>query len=399
MRMTRLQARRVALAAQGFTRARPASVERRHLVSTIKRTGFFQIDSVNVLQRAHHMPLYSRRGPYDLDMFARTAGRAPRAMFEYWAHEAAYVDVDLWPAMAHRMADRRGLWGGPSRVARDHPELVVRVLDEVAARGPITAKALDVVIESAPQGREHWGWNWSLTKSALEYLFYVGQVTSARRTSSFEREYDLPERVLPADVLARPALSSDEAARVLVEHAARAHGVATLPCLKDYFRMKPAPTRQAVSELVGEGMLVPVDIDGWNRPAFLHRDAVVPRTVRARTLLSPFDPVVFERTRASALFDFEYRIEIYVPEAQRRYGYYVLPFLLGDQLVARVDLKADRAASILRVPGAWAEPHAPANTASELAAELLTLARWLGLTDVAVGPRGDLAPAVRTALG
>lgn len=399
MRMTTLQARRVALAAQGFTRSRPAGVERRHLVSTIRRTGFFQIDSVNVLQRAHHLPLYSRRGPYDLDLFTRAAGRAPRAMFEYWAHEAAYVDVNLWPALVHRMTERSGLWGGPARVAQEHPELIRRVLDEVEARGPITAKALDAIIESEPRERRHWGWNWSLTKNALEYLFSLGHVTSARRTASFEREYDLPERVLPADVLSRPPLATDEASRVLVEHAARAHGIGSLQCFKDYFRMAPAPTRQAITELVDDGVLVPVVIDGWNRAAFLHRDAVVPRAVRARTLISPFDPIVFERARARALFDFDYRIEIYVPEAKRQYGYYVLPFLLGDRLVARVDLKADRAAGILRVPGAWAESHAPEHTAVELAAELQTLAGWLGLADIVVGERGDLARSLRLAVG
>lgn len=399
-RLTRLQARRVALGAQGLTRSRPAgAVTGRHLRSTLRRLGFFQIDSVNVLQRAHLMPLYSRRGPYDLEIFHRAGGRAPRAMFEYWAHVATFVDVDLWPAMAHRMQDAGRMWGGPRRVAQERPDLVAAVLDLVTDTGPVTARDVDAVLGGSERDRSHWGWNWSDVKSALEYLFFTGAVTSARRNAQFEREYDLPERVIPADVLARPALPADDAHRVLVEHAARAHGVGTEPCLRDYFRTKPAPTQRAVAELVDAEVLVPVQVEGWDRPAYLHRDAARPRSVGARTLLSPFDPVVFERTRTEQLFGFRYRIEIYVPQPRREYGYYVLPFLLGDALVARVDLKADRLGGRLVVHGAWAEPSAPARTAQELAAELWTLAGWLGLEDVVVGERGDLAPALARALG
>lgn len=392
MELTRLQARRLALGAQGFARRPPESARRRHLVATLKRTGFFQIDSVNVLARAHHMPLYSRVGPYDFEMFSRASSRAPRVMFEYWAHEAAFVDVELWPAMIHRMDERRRMWGGPTRVAAEHPELVDRVLSEVAARGPITARLLDAIIESEPRERTHWGWNWSLTKNALEFLFFTGQVTAARRTPSFEREYDLPERVIPSEIRDRPPLAADEAARTLVEHAARAHGVASLQCLRDYFRMAAEPTKRAVGELISEGVLREVAVRGWNRPAFIHRDAVIPRRVAARTLLSPFDPVVFERNRAASLFDFDYRIEIYVPQAKRKYGYYVLPFLLGDHIVARVDLKADRARRRLVVLGAWLEGDAPANTARELSDELRRLAAWLELTEIEIVDRGDLAP-------
>lgn len=396
-RLTALQARRVALAAQGFTRARPRAVGRSHLRSTLRRLGFFQIDSVNVLQRAHHLPLYSRCGPYDLELFHRAAGRSPRLMFEYWAHVATFVDVDLWPAMQHRMASRRGLWGGPAQVAREQPELVEAVLAHVAAHGPLTARQVDAALgRERERDRSHWGWNWSATKNALELLFHGGQLTSARRNAQFEREYDLPERVIPADVLARPALDEADAHRVMVEHAARAHGVATLPCLRDYFRSAPEPTRAAVEDLADAGVLLPVRVQGWDRPAWLHHEAARPRAVRARTLLSPFDPLVFERERTERLFGFRYRIEIYVPEAQREYGYYVLPFLLGDALVARVDLKADRARSTLVVHGAWSEPGAPADTAAELAAELRTMAGWLGLGAVEVGGRGDLCADVRT---
>ena len=395
-RYTKLQARRMALGAQGFTRGRPAGpVTARHLASVIDRLGFFQIDSVNVLQRAHYLPLYSRMGPYDPDLLHRAASRGPRRLVEYWAHEAALLDVRLWPAFRFRMQERRGLWGGPRRTAEEQPELVARVLEEVRERGPLTARQVQ---QDSSRSRDHWGWNWSDAKQALEYLFFVGEVTAAGRTSQFERLYDVPERVLPAAVLAQPVPEPDEAHRLLVGHTARALGIATVPCLRDYFRLAPEPTRLAVQQLVESGDLVPATIDGWNRDAYRHRDAVVPRRVRARALLSPFDPLVFERTRTQQLFDFRYRIEIYVPEAQRVHGYYVLPFLLGDRLVARVDLKADRAAGALRVLAACAEPHANPDTASELAAELRLMAGWLGLSDVEPPARGDLAGALGHAL-
>ncbi len=398
-RLTALQARRIALAAQGFSRAAPRDVRREHVARVARRLGFFQIDSVNVLQRAHYLPLYSRLGPYDVEILHRAAGRAPRILFEYWAHEAAFVDVDLWPAMRHRMRSRRGIWNGPAQVASEHPEFVQRVRDEVALLGPVTARALDAHLGADEErDRSDWGWNWSQTKQALEYLFRVGEVTAARRNASFEREYDLPERVIPAAVLARDDLADPEAHRVLVEHAARALGVGTAACLRDYFRMAPAETQAAIDSLVADGVLEPVSIAGWDRPAWLHAEAARPRRVDARTLLSPFDPLVFERTRTERLFGFRYRIEIYVPEAQRVHGYYVLPFLLGDSLVARVDLKADRARGVLRVLGAFAEEGAPASTATELGAELRRLAGWLGLGGIEVGDRGDLVTALRLVL-
>ncbi len=396
--LTVLQARRIALAAQGFTRPRPGvstEVSARHVSRVVERLGFFQIDSVNVLARAHYMPLFSRLGPYDVEILHRAAGRAPRRLFEYWAHEAALVDVRLWQAFQFRMESGARMWGGMAKIAAERPAFVDWVLDEVRTKGPLTARDIE---HDVPRERDHWGWNWSEVKLALEYLFYKGEVTSARRNAAFERVYDLPERVIPRAQLDAPPMDAREAHRVLVGHAAAALGVATTQCLRDYFRMDPAATRTAIDELVETGELLPATIAGWKRPAFLHRDATKPRTVSARALLSPFDPLVFERTRAERLFDFRYRIEIYVPAEKRIHGYYVLPFLLGDRLVARVDLKADRQSGTLIVHGAWAESHAPGHTAVELAAELRLMAGWLGLESVSPPGKGDLAGELTAAL-
>ena len=391
MNLTTTQARRIALAAQGFTRPRPGldgEVAARHVNRIIERLGFFQIDSVNVLARAHYMPLFSRLGPYDQELLHRAASRRPRRLFEYWAHEAALVDVNLWQAFQFRMESGARMWGSMARIIQEKPDFVAWVLEEVRAKGPLTAREVE---HDAPRDKDNWGWNWSEVKMALEYLFYKGQVTAARRNSAFERVYDLPERVIPQAQLDEAPLDPEGAHRVLVSHAARALGVGTAQCLRDYFRMAPEPTKAAIDDLVETGELVPVTISGWKRPAYLHRDAVRPRKVSARALLSPFDPLVFERTRTEQLFDFRYRIEIYVPADKRVHGYYVLPFLLGDRLVARVDLKADRQSGSLLVHGAWAESHAPAETADELAEELWLMAGWLGLEDVVPPDKGDLA--------
>ncbi len=388
--LTRPEARRVLLASQGFADRRHATPTMRTLERAVRRTSVLQIDSVNVLKRAHYLPLFSRMGSYDVHLLDRASGKAPRRLVEYWAHVAALMPVDLWPVMQHRMARYREdghEWTG----VRHGAELVGSVLAQVRERGPCTARDLD---DGLPRARDHWGWNWSETKKVLEYLFAAGEVAVAGRTASFERLYDVPERVLPREVLDLPVPTAEEAHRELVRRAARSLGVSDLRSLADYFRMPREQVGAAVRDLVEEGELQPARVDGCSREWYLHRDARLPRRISAATLLSPFDPVVWERRRTERLFGFRYRIEIYVPAARRVHGYYVLPFLLDDRLVARVDLKADRARSTLLVQSAHAEPDVPPDTAERLAASLDDLAGWLGLHDVVVQPRGDLAPAL-----
>lgn len=390
LKLDRAQARRITLAAQGFADRRHATPTLRTFSRTLARTGVLQIDSVNVLQRAHYMPLYSRMGPYDTALLRRAAEQAPRRIVEYWAHVAAFMPVDLWPHMQHRMRhfrERGHQWGA----MRHDPKLVASLIDEVRERGPSTARDLD---DGLPRAKTHWGWNWSASKKALEYLFATGALAVAGRNSAFERRYDLPERVIPPQVLARPVPADADAHVELVRRASISHGIATEACLRDYYRMHHSQSRPAVAALVDAGELLPARVEGWNRPAFLHRDARMPRRIAARALLSPFDPVVWERERTERLFGFRYRIEIYVPEHLRSHGYYVLPFLLGDRLVARVDLKADRRAGALVVRSAHVEPQAPEATAAELAAELRQLAGWLGLSRLRVARRGGLARAL-----
>ncbi|MBZ5734198.1 winged helix DNA-binding domain-containing protein [Nocardioides sp. TRM66260-LWL] len=394
------QARRLALAAQGLqTAPRSGTPTMRSLQRVVDTIGLIQVDSVNVLARAHLLPLYSRLGPYDVDLLRRAAEASPRRLVEYWAHMQALMPVELWPLMAARREHYRRLRG---KWWHDVPEDVLGVIrDDVRAHGPSTAREVSARLgHDAERPRGHWGWNWSIARKALDHLFTTGEVAVAGRTSAFEVRYDTPERVLPAAVLALPEPSHEEAHRLLVERAARAHGVATLGCLRDYHRMDDlAAVRTAVAELVEDAVLEPVRIEGWTRPAWRHRDARLPRAAGAATLLSPFDPLVWERERVRRLFGFDYRIEIYVPAARRRHGYYVLPFLLGERLVARVDLKADRARGVLRVLAAHGEDDAPAATAAALAVELERMAGWLGLERVEVERRGDLAAPLAAEAG
>jgi uncharacterized protein YcaQ len=399
------QARRIALAAQGFADPRPGgAVDLRHLRRVLRRIGLIQMDSVNVLVRAHYLPLYSRLGPYPAGLLDRAAYRWPRELFEHWGHEASLLPVGLQPALRWRMAQDHS-WGGVTRVSRQRPDLVRWVLDEVRAKGPVTAAEVEVDV---PARSDHWGWNWTDVKTALEWLFWRGEVLAARRTETWSRAYDVPERVLPPAVLDAPTPTPAEAQRELVSVAARALGVAAERELRDYFRLSPTAARAAIADLVDVGELVPVAVAGWKPTAYLHAEARLPRRVSASTLVSPFDPLVWERARTERLFDFRYRIEIYVPAAQRVHGYYVLPFLLGDRLVARVDLKADRASGVLRVPAAWVEPTptgragrghpAVGEVAEALAAELWRLSGWLGLAAVVPPEGGDLALPLRRAL-
>ncbi|MDP9319448.1 MAG: winged helix DNA-binding domain-containing protein [Actinomycetota bacterium] len=392
--LSKSQARRIALAAQGFTDPRPTIPDMRALSRVLRRISLLQIDSVNVATRAHYMPLFSRLGPYDRELLHRAAGRSPRRVFEYWGHVASYVRVDLQPALRFRMQSAEGVWGGVRRLSEEQPHFIEWVKQEVVDRGPLTARDIETDL---PRETGNWGWNWSQVKVALEWLFYIGQVTVARRNSQFERLYDLPERVMPAPVLATPTPSVDEAHHTLLRASAVALGVGTERCLRDYFRLSPAPTRAALADLVESGELLPVTIEGWARPAYLWHEARLPRKASATALLSPFDSLIFERERTEQLFDYRFRIEIYVPAPKRIYGYYVYSFLYDDRFAARVDVKADRQADVLRVVAAFAEPGAPPDTAERLLGELESMAGWLGLGGVAVEPRGDLAPALSAA--
>lgn len=384
-------ARRIALAAQGFADPRPAGVPgRRHLARVLSRTGLLQIDSVSAVVRAHYMPLYSRLGPYPRSLLDEAADGRRRSLFEYWAHEASLLPLDTWPLLRWRMeraARGEGIYGGLAAFGRERAAYVEEVHRMVVERGPIAASALE-----GQKGNGGW-WGWSDAKHAFEWLFWAGRITTAYRRG-FERVYDLPERVLPKSVLDRPTPSPAEAHRELLRIAARAHGVATAACLRDYFRLSAADMKGRIEELVEEGELLPVRIEGWDKPAWLHKNARFPRRIDACALLAPFDPLVFERARTERLFGFRYRIEIYTPAEKRQYGYYVLPFLLGDRLVARVDLKADRPAGLLRVHAAYAEPCAPAATAATLLEELDRMRHWLELDRIEITPAGDLGPVL-----
>jgi uncharacterized protein YcaQ len=353
------------------------------LRETLDRVGLFQIDSVNVLTRAHYLPAFSRLGCYDPAVIEREAWgpKRQRRMFEYWAHEASLLPLGLHPLLRWRMARaERGEIGyqGLRRFATERSAEAQAVLDRITAEGPMTAA--DFEDGSSKSG---W-WEWSHTKHALEWLFWAGKITTATRRGSFARVYDLPERVLPKAILDLPTPDAVSAQRILIERSARALGVATAADLRDYYRLKPEEADHAIAAEVEAGTLVPARVRGWSQKAWLHREARLPRSVRAASLLAPFDPLIWERSRAERLFQFRYRIEIYVPPAKRTHGYYVLPFLMDEALVARVDLKADRQTGTLLAHRVTLEPGVPAETIERLSGELDQLAAWLGLNGVQI---------------
>ena len=393
------QARRIALAAQGLDKGRPSGpVTSRTVGRTFARLQLVQIDSVNVVSRSHYLPFFSRLGNYDRGILKRMSSTHPRRMMEYWAHEASYIR----PEHFHDLVQwQKRKWVGAAAMDPELREAVAgRILDVLARGGAMTAAELTVEIGHVEDRRDdNWGWNWNAVKRVLEHLFEAGLISAASRTEQFERRYALTPRVLPdrLDAAGHPRDPAESMDR-LIDAAAQAHGIGTVRCFADYFRVPIKPAAAAVDHLVATGRLEPVTVAGWDRMVFRHADARMPRRAVGRALLSPFDSLVFERRRLEELFGFHYRIEIYTPEHRRRFGYYVLPFLLGEAIVARVDLKADRAAGKLLVRSAYGEPGAPQRTAVELAAELELMAEWLGLGDVVVSPVGDLSGELAAAV-
>jgi hypothetical protein len=387
VKLSATDARRLAIAAQGLA-GRPPKAGGTELLAMVRRLGVVQLDSVNVLARSHYLVAWARLGAYEPAAFDELSHAAPRRVFEYWGHEASLLPVELQPALRWRMARAKDeAWGRMRAIAKKRA-LVGKVLAAVADGGPV--RAGEISIPAKPKAERGW-WAWSEAKTAIEWLFWSGQVTAASRRQ-FERLYDLPERVLPPEIVGAPTISEEEAHVLLVERAARALGVATEADLRDYYRLPLAGARAALATLVETGTLVRAHVEGWPKPAYVHREVDVPREVSARALLSPFDSLIWFRDRTHRMFGMKFRLEVYTPAPQRVHGYYVLPFLLGDQLVARVDLKADRAVSTLRVQAAHLEPHAKAKVVTgPLMAELRAMAAWLGLAQVVVEKRGDLA--------
>ena len=395
LKLSLKQARRIALAAQGFTESRPSGpISRRRVGKAIERSGVLQIDSVNVLTRMHYLPLFSRLGNYPRETLDEVAWGplSKRTLFEYWAHEASLLPVQTHPNLRWRMARAErgvGTWGRIKPFAGDRRAEAEILLKRLEADGPMAASDFD-----SAKGAGGW-WGWSDAKSAMEWLFWSGRITARTRRASFERVYDLTERVLPTSIIDLPTPSEPDAHRALLSMAANALGVGTIKDLRDYFRLSPEDTKPRILEMVEEGVLIPAIVEGWSQLAFLHATAAQPRLVRTAALLAPFDPLIWERSRTERLFGVRYRIEIYTPADKREHGYYVLPFLLNDELVARVDLKSVRTAGVLKVQAAHREPTAPSETAHRLADELWLMARWLGLEEVVIQPRGDLASDLR----
>ena len=388
----------MALTAQGFNfPKREGKANWTKISGSIDQLKLLQIDSVNVLVRSHYLPVFSRVGDYDhATLDARTFHNKKRTMFECWSHEASLVPLELHPFMRwrmHRARNADGKYGAMSKFARDEKDYLKTVLDFVRRNGPTAVSDFP----DSGKGAGGW-WGWSKGKLAFETLFDQGLITTAARPS-FERIYDLTENVIPASIMDLPTPREADTFRALMELSGRALGVATEFDLRDYFRLPVAETKVALAQLVEEGVLIPVAVEDWKHQAYIHRDAKLPRKAGGQALVSPFDPLVWERSRAERLFNFHYRIEIYTPAAKRRYGYYVLPFLMGDRFAGRVCLKADRQAGVLRANASHLELHAAGDeTAAALATELHLMAGWLGLGGVEVGPKGNLARHLKAAL-
>ena len=388
------QARRIALAAQGFGRPRPASPGTRQLNGVIEQLGLLQLDSVNVFERSHYLPAFARLGAYDRAKLDALTFSEKGRYTEYWAHEAAIIPLETLPLFRWRMQAMLQKYGPDAGgwVSANAP-MLEWLRAELAEKGPLAASEIE---HDSGKGAGGW-WGWSDVKTGLEFLFRFGEVVSAGRTR-FERRYALASTVLPTHILERE-ISPSDAIRQLLSTSARAHGIGTLSDLADYFRIKNEPAKAAINDLVDSGELLPVNVQGWNRPAFLHRDARIPRRIETAALLSPFDPVVWERDRALRMFGFHYRIEIYTPAPKRMFGYYTLPLLIDDDIVGRIDLKSDRQNGVLRVQSAWREADGPLGIAERVAPLLRQIADWQGLGDVLVVDHGDLAREVAGALG
>ena len=385
------EARRIALTSQGFNGiGREQANSPARLRGAIHRLGLLQIDSVNVLTRAHYLPLYSRLGPYDCTLLDKVAVARPKRFFEYWGHEASLLPVDSQPLLRWRM-DRAlrgiGVWKQLAPFAGERRAAAQAMIDRITVEGPLAAS--DIAGKKSTKGM----WDWSEAKLALEWLFWAGLVCATHRRGNFERVYDLPDRVLPDTVLHHPTPTGVDARRALLERAARSLGVATADDLRDYFRIPANDVQTPLQQLVEEGTIIPIRVHEWKQPAYLHKDARAGRRLEGAILLSPFDPLVWYRPRTERLFGFRYRLEIYTPAHKREYGYYVLPFLLDGALVARVDLKADRKRAALLVLRVHLEPAAPRHTVEKLMEELRRMAAWLGLADLIVTPGAESYPS------
>jgi len=387
-------ARRMAIGAQGLAAARPRGrVDLRHLRRVFASVGALQLDPVSVVERAPHLTLFSRLGPHDRGLLWR-AYNERRELIEYWAHQACFLPVEAYPLFRHRM-EGAGQWRAVRVLEGERPGYLEAVLAEVRRRGPLAAGELE---DPGEKHTPYWGAGWTAGKLALEWLFVSGRLVVGERRG-LVRRYDLPERVIPKEYLEAPAPPREEAQGLLLLRAARSLGVGTASDLAGYYGVPIKEGRAAVEGLAAEGALERVEVAGWREPAFRHPEAEPPRRVETAALLCPFDSLIWDRRRTQRLFGFHYRAEIYTPAAKRTWGYYVFPFLLGDRLVARVDLKADRARGVLLAPSAFLEPgEDPARVAAALAAEIGTMARWLGLARVEAGEQGDLAGPLRVAL-